>query len=348
MPTILEKLPPRTREIHSRLVRLTADSDGLLVASMIELAALFKTSRQTLHTHITRLRRAGLLQDLESIAADESWRRVRRVISPLQTPLTNSHLLIDEGMHAKPSEGLRPSFGFAGRRVAASKEEPMTDHDELAALLAGVGPARPFDARLLPPYPGIDTIQPVTSPKMPRLSGDLAGDGRLLIKAYKAACSHRYGRKPRVDKRAAFRMQAAVLALRKNEIVSPYAWAGFRLTQWQYSERRSKPPKIDYVFSAKVIDEQIGMYRRKAESYDVLHRVMLTPSHAELLERWERCRRAVASPNSGEIGEEETVRIVTSILPPSTYHDLAERVPGERAAMSADLFRRLAAGEWIW
>jgi len=183
---------------------------------------------------------------------------------------------------------------------------------------------------------------------MPRLSGEINSDAKLVIKAYKAACLRRYGKRPRVDKSAVFRMKAAVLALRRQKFVSPYAWAGFRLTQWQYSARRAKPPPVDYVFSAKSVDEQAEQYRRQAASYEVLHRVVLTPAHIDLLARWELCRRAVASPKHKEIGEGETQRIVDSILPPHTYHDLAARVPVERSAIEANLYRRLAAGEWIW
>jgi len=220
--------------------------------------------------------------------------------------------------------------------------------DEIAALLESGGPARPFDASLLPPFPGARKIAPVRVPMMPRLSGDEGADSRLLIKAYKAACSQRYGKKPRVDRKAAFRMRHAVERLRAHEIVSPYAWAGFRMTQWQYSERRTAPPKIDYVFSKKVVDEHADHFKRKAESYDVIGRVMLTPSHSELLRLWDLCRRKVASPNAGGIGEEETTRIVSEVLPPETYHDLEARVPNERDEIEADLFRRLAAGDWIW
>lgn len=224
----------------------------------------------------------------------------------------------------------------------------IVHEDALATLFESVRPARPFDLRLLPPFPGQEKAQPVAVPRMPRLSGDAAADAPLLVKAYKAACHLRYGRKPRVPKEARYRMGHAATALRKAQIVSPYAWAAYRLSQWQYSERRAKPPSIDYVFSRKMVEKHVEQYRRKAESYDVLHRVILTPSHRELLDRWERCRRAVASPNSGPVGEGETVRIVESILPPDVYADLAAKVPAEAATIKADLFRRMAAGEWIW
>lgn len=248
-------------------------------------------------------------------------------------------------MHAIEGELRSPSI--AGLRDSRTmKDTDVTDTIE--ELLQSARPPRVFDARLLPPYPGQNTVPTVVVPKMPRLSGDTPADARLLVRAYKAACHARYGRRPRVDSKAAFRMQRAVLTMRAAEIVSPYAWASFRLVQWQYSERRTKPPGIDYVFSAKVIEEHATQYHRKAESYDVLHRVLVTPAHAELLELWERCRRAVASPNAGDSGEQATVRIIESILPAATYHDLVERVPAERDAMTADLYRRLAAGEWIW
>jgi hypothetical protein len=224
-------------------------------------------------------------------------------------------------------------------------EDTATD---LAQLFDQGAPPRTFDGRLLPPYPGTEKIPPVAVPRMPRLSGEINGDAKLLIRAYKAACARRYGKRPKVDRSAVFRMKHAVLTMRRRDLASPYAWAGFRLTQWQYSERRSKPPPIDYVFSTKVIDEHLEQYKRAASSYEVLHRVVLTPAHADLLERWERCRRAVASPKRTETGEGETLRIVANILPPATYHDLAARVPDERAEIEADLYRRLAAGEWIW
>lgn len=337
-------LPPRTRQIYARLVELTEPDGGLLLSTTTELAMIIGISRQTLHTHLTRMRHAGVLLELEAVQADDGWKRLRRVIPPLQTPLTTTQTY-RQGKHALVGELRSPTN--AGR--CAPTEVNMSDEaDDLADLLGSAPRARPFDPRLLPPYPSTEKIKPVVVPRMPRLRVEDAGASALLIRAYKAACSHRYGRRPRVDKQARFRMGRAALAMFKAKIVSPYAWAGFRLTQWQYSERRSKPPGIDYVFSAKVIEEHLPQYRRKAESYDVLHRVMLTPAHAELLELWERCRRAVASPNSGGIGQRETVRIVEGILPPAVYHDLMERVPAQREEMRADLYRRLAAGEWIW
>lgn len=360
-------LPEQTLAVHRVLLGLA--DNGYLTHTTAELAIAAGMARQTLHTHLVRLRRARLLEDLEARAegCSTAWRRLRRVHKDPNPTLTNSpyklHIVCNthenkiyhpEGLrNAQPvqpavcTHSLRSGSATATRmleRSAHVQESNMSIDQDLAALMTPGRPPVPVDLRKLPPYPGSERYTPVHVPRMPRLSGDTAGDAKLLVRAYKAACQHKYGKRPHVDGKAPFRMRTAAKALRVAGIDSPYAWAAFRLMQWTFSEKSTKPPKIDYVYSTKVVEEHSAHYASVASSYDVLHKVVLTPSHNQLLELWERRRRSAACPNPGEPGEGGNPRI----LPPDLYAALAGRIAGERAAMEADLYRRLAAGEWIW
>ena len=217
--------------------------------------------------------------------------------------------------------------------------------DELCALFDAVGERREYDKTVLPLYP---ELEPAQVPPMPRLTGDRHADAKMLIKAYKAACHSWYGRRPRVDRKATFRMLHAVMAFRKTSVRSAYAWAAFRLKQWQLSENSRKPPKIDYVFSKSVVEKHADYFNAMSASYDVLNRVVLTPSHRELVRRWERCQRALGSPKLGPSGVGHDARIVSEILPKDLYTQLMRQAAKERSNLQADMTRRLAAGEWIW
>jgi len=379
-------LPPRTQQVHAALLAL-ADEQGIFVLSLEEVAHAVGVSRQVLHRHMHRLRAAKLLEDLDAMAGkDAGWRRVRRVrganrggfvttteqVPRLQTPVTNPslnvcpgykppvtnpYIYIYENMHAVDTGELRSPVSTAGRSRAdregdAAVENEIDDatlEQQLIELMSGPSdPPRPFEWRLLPPYPDTKRVLPVYVPKMPRLSDDNAANAKLLVRAYKAACLKHYGKRPRVDGKATFRMRHAERALRRHKFLSPYAWASFRMRQWQYSERRTKPPSIDYVFSVNVIDEHAEHFKARSDSYDVLRKIVLTPAHSALITRWERARRAVASPKAGPPGEDETMRIIDQHLPAAVYHDLADLAAAQRSDMLADLHRRLAAGEWIW
>jgi len=183
---------------------------------------------------------------------------------------------------------------------------------------------------------------------MPRLSGDRDSDARLLVRAYKAACWMNYGRKPRVDAKSAFRMKSAVAALWECKIDSPYAFAAFRVIAHHLSDRKAAPPKIDYVFSRKVVEANAEQFRRKAESYDVLEKRILTPAHVRLLVLWENARRAAASPNVSRSGEYHTEEVANSALPSDVYAKLLAEAKEQRHEIEADLYRRMASGEWIW
>ncbi len=225
--------------------------------------------------------------------------------------------------------------------------EADVDNALMELMQPGPKPLR-VKSEHLPVYPSAKEFPTVHVPRMPRLSQDLGSDAKLMVRAYKAVCLHKYGKKPRVERKAVFRMQSAAQALYTAGVKSPYAWAAFRLTQWMFSERKDKPPGIDYVFSKKVVDAHADHYSRKAASLDVTNRITLTPTHLRLLELWESCRRAAQRPIPGVSGEIVTRKAVARILPAELYSERAAKIPGERAAIEADMFRRLAAGEWIW
>lgn len=371
------KLPQRTRDVYLQLFSLA--TNGLLAETTADLARQLGMSRQALHKHMVRLRAADLLTELETCStSDGGWRRLRRITVPgvykpehkndsthqatrttVYKPRLQTRIYIntkDQFDMANP-KGLRNETtdddtrrSAALPRSAEADVNPLeVDVDTQLEELMQAGPQpRALNLEHLPPYPSAKRYATAHVPRMPRVSGDLNADAKLFIRAYKAICVDRYGKKPRVDRKATFRMRTAVTALRKAGFASPYAWAAFRLTQWTFSERSNKPPGIDYVFSRKVIEEHGEQYKRKAATYDVLNRVLLTPSHTRLLELWESCRRSALCPNSVEPGEKGTRAIVAKILPGSLYASLASSIAGERSAMEADLYRRLAAGEWIW
>lgn len=223
----------------------------------------------------------------------------------------------------------------------------MTDlDDDLDDLLNGHAAPRVFDVSDLPPYPSAGLIHTVHVPKMPRWSGEDAQDARLMLRAFRSVIKHVYGKSPRVDKEAVFRLRSAAPAMRQ-VCRTPWAWAAFRMQQWRLSEKSSKRPGIDYVYSRRMAEKHAEYFHRMEESYDVINKVVVVAAHSELQSRWEACRRLVANPNNAP-GREVTRRLVEETLPSREYQRLAHEAGAQYADMNADLYRRLAAGEWLW
>lgn len=221
----------------------------------------------------------------------------------------------------------------------------MGEH-ELTDIFTGVRNPRPFSADALPPYPGYDVLEPPSLPPMPRLLADPAAAGKLLVRAYKAACWKNYGKKPRTDKQVTFRMRHAAFAMREQGIESPYAWAAFRLHTWRLSLlAETTHPAIDYVFSRKVVEDHAEHFAGVAERYEVRRHIVLPESHQLLVVLWARARRALASPGNADKTDEE---IVEGILPRERYDQLIAAAQHEGRALVADAMRRLGRGEWIW
>ena len=361
-----------------------AAHDGTIALTLAELAQRTGMTSQNVSRHLAKLRAQGLLlnpADVNSRGAGR-WIRLRRLLplayakcfqtprSVSKPPLTDSFItyksngdrvthnpkgLSDSGVCKRSSAAAAP---LRSKRLGATREPGegvalMTrtnEENEIdpTLVLERAPVPRHVDAAHLPPYPAASRYPTIKYPRMPRLTGDKSGDARLLVRAYKAVVLHKYGRKPRVDKQAHFRMRTAAAAMHKHGIESPFAWAWFRAVCWSMSEKSSKKPSIDYVFSAKVIEQHAAQFKRKQSAYDVLRRVRITPSHARLLVLWESARRAAMSKKIGSPGEEGTRRAVSAILPDGLYRELASKIEEERATAEAELYRRLAQGEWIW
>lgn len=378
----LRKQLGRTATVYSQLMHL-ATADGTLKHTLAQLARALQMSRQQVSKHLAKLRAYGLLLNPEDVSCDGNgrWRR-KRTLLPLayargfqtpdrvgfQTPPEVSKPPLNDSIHVCNEYGEKKTHNPKGwsdsqvcTRSSAAAAPLLTErstasrspvggemNEDLTMILEAGEAPRPVDLAHLPPYPAAKLYPTIKYPRMPRLTGDKAGDARLLTRAYKAATLHKYGKRSRVDKQAHFRMRTAAAAMHKHGIESPFAWAGFRLVCWSLSEKSSKKPSIDYVFSAKVIEQHAAQFRRKQSTYDVLSRVKITPSHERLLKLWETARRAAMRRSAGDPGEEATRRAVSAILPDGLYRELASKIEEERATAEAELYRRLAQGEWIW
>lgn len=370
------RLPIKTRYVLDRLIELS--QCGVLVQTLEELADALGLSRRTLFKHFTRLRNAGVLHDYETRPGERpgEWRRVRWVGGPKPTaraslggpkppecgeccrlgcttwgPQTLKYVS-EPGVEVAlgfPSEN--PSR-FAG--MAPVREIGMHEKDDLTRMFENGSVRRQFSLSELHPYPD---VEPIRVPQMPSFTGETDTDANLMLRAYKAACLHRYGKRPRLDKKARFRMVRVVVAMREASVRSPYAWANFRLRQWIHMDVSkaqgkkpdpSKPPSIDFVFSQRVVEKHAAYFRSWASTYDVLGRVELAPAHRRLLDLWEKCRSAAASPKLGPAGVEHTEAMVERILPSSEYVALCKLAAKERSDIQAELTRRVAAGEWVW
>ena len=371
--TTRKQLPRRTRHVHEVLLALA--EDNLVTLTLAELAKEVGISRQALHPHMSRLRKAGLVTELGALGGDDhACVRLRRVTRetftnpvytrPIHTLNNNGNVdthnpkglriqartcSLRSGCAATTRTGHRYAAGEIEEEMTMQEAQPTDEDDFLGGILQGGAPPRPVVREHLPDYPGVKKFRPVQVPRMPRLNGDTIGDARLLVRAYKACVLNKYGKRPRVDKQAHFRMRRAAATMLKAGVTSPYAWAAFRMRNWQYSEKAAKKrPGIDYVFSSDVVTQHYEHYSRRQTSHDVLDRRRLAPSHARLLDLWKACEQAARSPDAGPPGEQGTLAVVSTILPPTLYAELAAAIPGERSAIEADLFRRLAAGDWIW
>lgn len=373
----IDKLPERTRLVFNRLWLISVD--GLLTQSLEELADRCELNRRTLAKHLVRLRRSRLLEELETVGIGaKCWYRVRRLapiacisekenfsiwrctpvqVKPVKCPKQrftggpklniNTYIHVCTVYLQRDYVSLPVNLsGFAARPIR--EEEDNVGFDEIEWLMSeGCDERRDFAFTDLPAYPSTKICKPVVVPRMPRLSFDKYSDGKLLIKAFKSAVQHRYGKRVRVDKQAQHRMRVASAAMVRFDVTTPHAWAAFRIKQWQNSENAKMPPALDYVFSAKVVDRHVDFYRSVEASYDVLRKIVLTPSHHELIDLWEQVRKSVSNPKLPS-GGVVTREVVDRILPQSKYRRLVERTKQEQRTIKVDLYRQLANGIWVW
>ncbi len=371
MATDTEKLPysphgcnlsKRGQEIFEKLCLWTKDNGGYLSATTEEIAAHCGVSRRSIYTYLRQLKKGGLISELEAVSGNREgeWRRIRRINpqylaqgsfpNPFPNPFPNlfPNPLITNDVSAKPPNPTG-SDGFALRCAErGNSKEAILEDTILTDLFDYSHARRPFDKSLLPAYPDSKKCEPVVVPRMPSLRGSKAYDANLLIKAFKAACHKWYGVKPQVKKPDRYRMGAAGQAFFNTGVLSPFAWASYRLVSHQLTDRKDAPPVVNYVFSRKVLEKHHQHFKQVVSSHEILDKRVLTPSHQKLILLWEKTISLVGCPKSGPAGEETTKAIIHSVLPPSTYQRLLVDSRDEHRAMTADFYRRYNAGEWIW
>jgi hypothetical protein len=222
----------------------------------------------------------------------------------------------------------------------------MTLLDMIEDLNATAPRRDAVDPALLPAYPSPSVCPLVRYPVQPLLPDDGNAATKMMIRAFKGVVQKTYGKTPRVDSKATFRMRRVLTAMRRHGFRNAWSWAAYRMTHWLAHDEKNKPPPVDWIWNAQAIDKFAGAFKATASRYEHLGKVSMTPAHRELIHRWQKLSEALRKIDMSNAQATNEVRV--SILPDSEYNRLRALSEDQRGAEEARLFAALAKGRWIW
>lgn len=340
---IVAKVGARTFDVLRVLLDHARNGEALITATEIGDALHF--SRVTAHKHLRRLEDAGVIAVGEWVTREDGSCCVSRRIDPrwvggLQVGLhfqeTQEHNVKETGCSISPR----------CRAGATGEMETMTLLDMIEDLNATAPRRVRVDLALMPPYPTPSVCPLVRYPSQPRLPENTAAAARMMVRSFKAVVLKAYGKSPRVDRKAEFRMKRVLAAFKRHGIDNAWAWSAYRMTHWQAHNDDGKAPPVDWILNAPAVDKFAGAFKATAARYEHIGKVSMTPAHRELMSRWQKLSEALCKINTADAQAVREKR--DQILPDHTFNKLRDLSEHQRGAEEARLFAALARGRWIW
>ena len=228
---------------------------------------------------------------------------------------------------------------------------------------------------VIPPYPGVDVIEPAFLPQPPQLNPKHVEPQHALRIAvgYRCAVEHAYGQcflfrnATQLTLLADKHFPALVEAVPKmlEYKLAPAAWTAFSIEVWRRyvvqgrdrswdstpSERRTRkdsPPPVKWVFAGKRLEERTDWFAF-VESKFRGGRMVISPAHHELLRRHNAMRADLFELCKSEPALLETVQaIVKKHYPDTTVKRLTAKAEEDTLVQQDQWTKDLARGKWLW
>lgn len=291
----------------------------------------------------------------------------RRIAQVSKTSRENLSRGIDLGFSRGITEVIQPKREKTKQaevsscgRDAALRADSVSSWDETLGTLIGshstASPrpslSTPLDG--VPPYPGVAVVMPARIPSPPTLDPSATDreKAQRLAAAYRGALSKRTGKPSFVLSRGDIQrsrfyklLLGGAAKLIEHEL-PPTSWALWSVDIWRdYGEGKQKVPPLPWVYGPKRIVERRGWFRRESHAGG---RVVFGRKHIELLDRYEKMRRAlhVAALTTAKVDVSE---IVAEHFPTdATYERLVAEARFEAEQKRQRFEERIARGEFLW
>lgn len=343
---IIAKVGARSFDVFAYLIKHARGDEALVTAS--EIAESLGFSRVSAHKHLRRLADAHLVIVGEWVTRADGSRCVSRRLAEgglhggLHCPYLSNYVI------GRLSSSLSPRCraGDADRKKGL-EDMDSSDFTFLIESLNETAPQRQsVDLAALPPYPTPSICPLVRYPSQPHFPPEDAAAVKMMIRAFKAIVHKTYGKTPRVDSKAMFRLRPVLKAMRQKNFCNPWAWAAYRMTHWLPHDEKNKAPGVDWIWNTKAVEKFAGAFKATTARYEHLGKVSMTPAHGELLRRWQNLYKKLGRIQGVNAQAAYVAR--GEILSVETYEQLRTLSEDQRGAEEARLFAALAKGRWIW
>jgi hypothetical protein len=224
------------------------------------------------------------------------------------------------------------------------------------------GPARPDPLTLIqhgwvPGYPGASKLgasctvpePPLLDPSLdePQLANAVALVYRGAIESRYGGRCWMYGRGVTSKSKGYRQLVEAGLAL-LDRAVPPAAWAAWMVDAWRSKAPRSQPP-VQFVFSARVIHEKYGWFRRESAGY-MGGKVVTPRAHLDLVRRWNSMIEELRHLDSSSASwvEAEVRAVVARWFPSNLYAEMVEQARVETREEQRKLRAAAERGDFLW
>lgn len=343
---ILAKVGARTFEVFLFLIKHARSEETLVTAK--EIADALDFSRVSAHKHLRRLADAGYVTSGEWVTREDGSRCVSRrlCVGGLQGGLHCPYISSYEISRLSSSFSPRCRAGEA-EGITDCKDMDPADFVSLIEDLNDTAPRKSgVDLSLLPPYPTPSVCPLIRYPNQPLLPTEEVAAVKMMIRAFKAMTHKVYGKTPRVDRKAIFRLRPVRRALTRNNFRNPWAWCAYRMNHWLSHDDKNKAPGVDWIWNTKAVDKFAGAFKATSARYEHLGKVGMTPAHQELLRRWQNLYKKIGGISG--VNSQVASELRDEILPADTYERLRKLSEEQRGVQESDLYAQLANGRWIW
>ena len=343
---VCAKLPDRTLEVLRHMISVARNGEVLLTAD--EIGRAFDFSRVTAHKHLRRLEDFGLVLPREWVVRTDGSRCVARIVQGgLHVGLHCPYI------HKENTDSRLGSSYFPRCRAGETVAEGIEMQDTTSsfnALIEDLNATPPkkgvVDLAHMPKYPSPAVCKLISYPNQPVLPPQKTAAINMMKRAFRAVVHKHYGKTPKVDAKAYYRLEKVLPALRQRGVTNVWSWCSYRMTHWLAHDDKGKAPGIDWILNAPAVHKFYGAFKATSSRYEHVGKVSMTSAHRELLSRWTKLHESLRQihPHDAQAVHEKR----EAILSDRKYAELRSLSEHQRGVEEARLYSLLARGKWIW